>query len=122
MTHILKDFKVIVFAAMCLFSNTTYADDFVFIWDTVADDRVTMYDLQWGVESGVYTGSQFVIGSETNTTNLTLTDPATYFFAARACSDEAVLCSDFSNEVSATVRPRIPAPGNFTLIMISTGK
>lgn len=78
----------------------TQAKDVTLAWDPVDDPRVHHYEGFWGTASRVYPHSQ-----ATSETSLRVTDlePGTYYFAVRACAENNVLCSDFSNEVSTTI-------------------
>jgi len=85
-------------------------------WDPVADERVAFYQVKWGTESGQYQGSE-----ETTSTIATIPDleeGQTYYIAARACSEGATLCSEFSEEISATVAYARPQ-ANFSLNAVS---
>ena len=70
-------------------------------WDPVVDDRVAFYEVHWGIEAGQYQASKT---TETVGTTVTgLDEGETYYFAARACDENAALCSEFSEEISTTV-------------------
>ncbi len=76
-------------------------------WDPVDDSRVARYEVHYGSASKSYLSH--VISTTPQTLITGLTSGATYFFAARACSSDATLCSAFSNELSITI-PTVPDP------------
>ena len=79
-----------------------------FTWD--ASEDATGYKIYYGSESRTYS-SYVDVG---NVTTYTMTIPVgSYFFAATAYASTSagVLESDYSNEVSDTIRPN--APGTF---------
>ena len=64
---------------------------------------VAVYEVHYGLAAGVYTNSR-----QTTAASLTidqLDEGQTYYFAARACDQAKSQCSDYSNEVSATIAP-----------------
>ena len=68
-------------------------------WDPVADSRVPLYQVHYGITSGSYAQQQEVTGT---TAVVSPPEPCqTYYFAVRACMADRTTCSGFSNEVSA---------------------
>ncbi len=78
-------------------------------WDAVNDPRVAFYELHWGSASGIYEHAERT--SETTATVQDLAEGSTYYFAVRACSQAATLCSALSEERSATITYQPPTAG-----------
>ena len=68
-------------------------------WDPVADARVHHYELHYGTTAGRY--ERTLSTSDSQASVELPEDGATYYFAARACDEQAANCSDFSNEIAA---------------------
>jgi len=87
------------------------AAEVTFEWDPVADDRVALYELQYGLVSGNYE-----VGTQTPDTTVTMSIPAgSYFAAVRACNADQSLCSAWSVELPFVVEDAIQAPVNFKI-------
>ncbi|NVZ11128.1 hypothetical protein HW932_17880 [Allochromatium humboldtianum] len=102
-------------AAVLAQSGTALAGHVDLAWEPVEDARVAVYEVHYGLAAGVYTNSR-----QTTAASLTidqLDEGQTYYFAARACDQAKSQCSDYSNEVSATI-----APGSDTSIQIPTAE
>lgn len=85
-------------------------------WDAVDDDRVGVYEVHWGEASGDY---QWETQSPTTGAKIEgLVEGRTYYFAAKACTADSTLCSDFSQELTATIAEGAPSAG-FTLDVTS---
>ena len=90
-------------AAILSQSGTALASHVDLAWDPVEDARVAVYEIHYGLAPGVYTHSR-----QTTATSLTIDQldaGQTYYFAARACDQAKSQCSDYSNELSATIAP-----------------
>jgi PKD repeat protein len=70
-------------------------------WDAVEDSRVALYEVWYGTGSLAYDRS--VVSTETTVTVDGLDSNKDYFFAVRACDVDRNQCSDFSDEIGATV-------------------
>ena len=101
-----------VIAAFCMLaaSHEAEAAEAVLAWDAVADTRVQMYEVHYGLDSGHYDGK--VTTSTTSATIPGLTPGATYYFVVRACDADGTLCSAFSEEIERA-HPRVRADSEF---------
>ncbi len=70
-------------------------------WDAAVDARVHHYQINTGSASGQYDRQQNTTG--TSLTVSELESGKTYYFAARACSQDEKTCSDLSNEIKADI-------------------
>ena len=105
--------KVLLPLVAFMMSAPLLAADITFLWDAVPDDRVAVYDLQYGTASGSYE-----VGTLTPDTTATLSIPqGNYFAAVRACTADKSLCSPWSNELPFVVEAGIPAPVNLRILL-----
>ena len=95
---------LLVFLSAWLLTGAAQATEVALAWDAVQDERVGMYELHYGHQSGQYEASRQITGTSVQLAQLEA--DTSYYFAVRACTADASLCSDFSDEVSA----RTPAP------------
>ncbi|NBC96407.1 MAG: PKD domain-containing protein, partial [Deinococcus-Thermus bacterium] len=95
---------LLVFLSIWLLSAAAQATEVALAWDSVEDERVGLYELHYGQHSGQYEASRQTTGTSVRLAQLEA--DTSYYFAVRACTADASLCSDFSDEVSA----RTPAP------------
>ena len=93
-------------AATCGFlafpSSSLAVGNITLAWDASSDPSVVSYRVHYGVASGVYTNAVSA-GGATIVTVSNLLEGVTFYFAATAV-DTNGLESDFSNEVSGSVR------------------
>lgn len=98
--------EAIAVAALFLCSSLGQAADVALEWDPVDDDRVAYYEVHWGTAASQYERMQAV--ASTSLTVTSLSPGETYYFAARACADGGDPCSDYSNELSASIPHAAP--------------
>ncbi len=94
------------------------AGDVQLAWDTVSDSRVGLYQVHYGEASGQY---QSQVPATSPGVAVTGLEPGhTYYFAARACTQDASNCSAFSNEVSTTVPYPTPVAAMRASVVVGT--
>jgi len=97
--------------AAFLMAGAAQAAEVTFEWDPVADDRVALYELQYGLVSGNYE-----VGTTTEAETVTMSVPAgSYFAAVRACNADQSLCSAWSVELPFVVEDAIQAPASLRI-------
>jgi PKD repeat protein len=104
--------KAFAFITLVCATTAAWTADVGLEWDPVNDDRVALYEVHWGTETGVYT--EQISSTTTSATLNGLQDGAIYYIAARACAEGSTLCSDFSSELSVTIANAAPT-AQFTL-------
>ncbi len=105
-----------IIIATLLSSGAAAAGEVDITWDAVDDDRVAVYEVYWGETSGDY---QWQTQSQTTHANVDgLVGGQTYHFAAKACTADLTLCSEFSDELIATIAEDAPS-ASFTLDVTS---
>ena len=93
--------------AILLSPGSAAAAEVEIAWDAVDDDRVSVYEVHWGEESGDY---QWHTQSQATHAKVDgLVDGRTYHFAAKACTADLTLCSEFSEELAATIAESAPS-------------
>lgn len=105
---------LMILTALAYFAGTgiSRAAEVIIEWDPVQDTRVAYYEVDWGTASGQYDHKQNV--ESTSITIADLSPGQTYYFAARACAEGGEPCSEYSNELSASI-PYAQPEATFTL-------
>ena len=98
-------FLLLLLSSASGMSEAATAGEVRLTWDTVDDSRVAHYELHYGTASQTYNAKVQVTTASATVSGLT--GGSQYFFATRACTSDGKLCSDFSNEVNASI-PAIP--------------
>jgi hypothetical protein len=100
---------------VALFPAPLCAGDVTLEWDPVADERVSSYEVHYGLSPGTYIQYVAVPVAKTTATVSKLAE-GRWYFAARAC-DAGSNCSGWSNEVEAEVATAaIPVPQNLRVV------
>jgi PKD repeat protein len=99
--------------ATLAFAHVADGAEVTLAWDSVDDSRVAFYEVHWGTISSDYAWTKQSASASTTVDGLI--EGSTYYFAARACNQDATLCSEFSNEVSATI-PYGEPTADFTVV------
>lgn len=99
-----------------LLCGATHAATIGFQWGAVTYSEPIVYELAWGTASRDYSDSVTV--TETVGTTGTIPAGVPHFFAVRACTENKVVCSPWSNEIEYTVGDQPPAPDNFGMTIV----
>lgn len=115
--------KKIALLAFLYIPLVASADQITFVWDTVSDARVAGYELRWGTSPSTYSANAIADadGADTDSLQVSLTEPGTYYFAVRSRNSDGTLVSQDSNEVIVEIGASgVPVPSGFRkLIQIS---
>ena len=112
--------KLITLLSICMagVAGAAVAGDVQLAWDAVSDSRVGVYQVHYGETSGQY---QSQVPATSPGVAVTGLQPGhTYYFAARACTQDASNCSAFSNEVSTTVPYPAPVAAMSANVVVGT--
>ena len=99
-------------------TNGAQADNLQLAWNADADIRVGGYQVHYGTASGQYQNQIAAVSTSATVTGL---QPGqTYFFATRACTQDATTCGRFSNEYSTTIPYPAPVAGFAADVLVGT--
>ncbi len=98
---IVKWFTLLIIFLMSGVSYASTENLLTLAWNPVEDIRVAHYELHYGKASKSY--STHVSSVDASVIVAGLEEGAQYYFAARACTSDGTQCSEFSNEVTASI-------------------
>lgn len=101
---------------LILVCGSSHAANLGFQWKAVTYSQPVVYELAWGAVSRDYSDSITV--TETVGTTGTIPIGVPHFFAVRACTEDKVVCSGWSEELEYTVGEQPPAPGGLTMTIV----